>query len=114
MATKETIDGLRQVIRNRAVKDIINPPGQTKYPQNRGTYLRDIIKRIQREEFDEPIKTPQEAIKEVPATIPSTDAEKRLQALLGALAGYLDGSKGAVVSGAQVRNEIRKILSKFT
>jgi len=107
------------MIRNRAVTDTKNPPGQTTSRPEPVRYLRDVIKKYYEDEkaFDEarkPKRT-QELFMEEEATYPSTDAEKRLERLKTALLKLCDAlDRDSRPAGGVWAGDIRKIIEENT
>lgn len=71
--------GNNNVIRNRAELNMDSPPGQI-VNREQPKYLKDVIRKY----YEEEGYTPPERVQ---ATLPSTQAEERLQRVLGALEG---------------------------
>lgn len=89
------------MIKNNPAHDTVTPPGQVRY-------LRDVIKKYYEEEKG------YEPSLQVQATAPLPDAEKRLQAVLGALAGLC---KQQIARDGTINwwtQEIRKIIKDST
>lgn len=86
--------------------DTETPPGQI-VNREQPKYLRDVIKKYYDEE-------PQEARKSIVATLPSPDAEKRLERLKTALLSLCDGlelnAKGEWRVPSVSTTKIREIL----